>query len=246
MKAQTILAPLSLAMFLPGTIVGQATFQLQNLNPSYGIDAPVFDAEGLPLAGTEYRAELWGAATPDALVPAVNLRLNETRLTVPFLKACLKNPTKRRVGARGLQEMAENLGFCRPSPLTGRISKHALSDGYFFSTESFLAVPSTATGGGGYAWLQVRAWDARIGSTYEEVAALGIGGYGESPLFYAPGGDPFVIPATPPGPLIGLQSFSLRPVPEPSTWALLALGGLVLGWTVRQQRRLGGGSAKHR
>ncbi len=74
-----------------------------------------------------------------------------------------------------------------------------------------------------------------MGGTYEEVAALGLGGYGESPLFYAQGGTPLGLPG-PPGPLIGLESFSLRAVvPEPSTWALLALGGAFLGWATRRR-----------
>jgi hypothetical protein len=42
------------------------------------------------------------------------------------------------------------------------------------------------------------------------VATLAIGGYGESSLFYAQGGNPFILST--PGPLIGLQSFNLRPV----------------------------------
>jgi hypothetical protein len=164
-------------LFLSSTVLAQATFALQNRFPVYAIDAPVFDAQGMPLAGANFRAELWGAATPDALVPAVDLSRNQTRVMVPFL-----------------------------------------GNGYFLSTSGFIAVPSTVIGGGGYAWLQVRAWDARLGPTYEDVAVLGLGGYGESPLFYARGGNPFLIPAELPGPLIGLQSFSLRAViPEPST-----------------------------
>ena|SRR5436190_4027019 len=62
-----------------------------------------------------------------------------------------------------------------------------------------------------FSWLQVRAWDNRLGSTYAEAAARGLGGYGESPLFYAAGtwaSDQFGIPAE----LIGLKSFKLRPV----------------------------------
>jgi hypothetical protein len=82
---------------------------------------------------------------------------------------------------------------------------------------------------GGWAWLEVRAWDARLGSNYEEVVALGIGGYGESPLFYARGSVPGLSPPALPAPLLGLQSFSLRPiVPEPSTFALAGLGAAAL------------------
>jgi len=89
---------------------------------------------------------------------------------------------------------------------------------------------------GGFAWLQMRAWDARLGATYEEVAALGLGGYGESLPFYADGGDPTQLPAGAPEPLIGLESFSLRPIiPEPSVSALLTVGG-VAWWMVRRRR----------
>ena len=110
-------------------VLGQASFQLRNLNSSYGVNAPVFDAEGLPLAGRNYLAELWGSATPDALLPLIDL------------------------------------------------------------------------------------------------VALGLGGYGESPLFYANGSDPTLALPEPPAPLIGLQSFNLRAViPEPSSALLLLLG----------------------
>lgn len=88
---------------------------------------------------------------------------------------------------------------------------------------------------GGWAWLEVRAWDARLGATYEEVTALGIGGYGQSQLFYAQGGIPDLLSIG--APLFGLQSFSLLPIiPEPSSYALLALGGAAL-WVLRLLRR---------
>ena len=81
------------------------------------------------------------------------------------------------------------------------------SPGYFVGTS--VVVPSVP--GYGFAWLQVRAWDARLGATYEDVVGRGLGGYGESPLLYAQGGsrqDQFPLA----GPLVGLQSFSLRPL----------------------------------
>ncbi len=40
--------------------------------------------------------------------------------------ACLKTRIKRRVRARGLQQAGAIPLFCRPSPLTGRVFKHAL------------------------------------------------------------------------------------------------------------------------
>ena len=96
--------------------------------------------------------------------------------------------------------------------------------GYFsyFGLQPGVVIPNVIPGGS--AWLQVRAWDLRLGATYEQVASLGIGGYGESGLFYADGGDPTVQGALP-APLIGMESFSLRVViPEPSPALLLLLG----------------------
>jgi len=89
---------------------------------------------------------------------------------------------------------------------------------------------------GALAWLQVRAWDTRVGATYEDALASGRGGFGESPLFQGQSGCPNCAPPVSPSYLFGLQSFSLRAVvPEPSTWALLALGGLSLWWHVRRR-----------
>jgi hypothetical protein len=99
----------------------------------------------------------------------------------------------------------------------------------YFSALGRVIIPTAQ-----FAWLQVRVWDSRLGSTYDEVESLGLGGYGASPLFQAMGGD---IEATgrPPQPLIGLQSFSL--VPEPGTWALLAFGAGILFWRCRRRPR---------
>jgi hypothetical protein len=87
--------------------------------------------------------------------------------------------------------------------------------------------------------VQVRAWDARLAATYEEVVTLGIGGYGQSVLLHLTSGNLNV--PTLPAPLVGLQSFSLLPViPEPSTWALLALGGAgvcLAAWRKRKRFR---------
>jgi hypothetical protein len=86
----------------------------------------------------------------------------------------------------------------------------------------------------GYAWLQVRAWDTRLGATYDDVMRLGVGGYGQSALFYTYGGD-LIATGRPSQPLRGLESFSL--VPEPSTWTLLALGVGILFWKGNSFRR---------
>jgi hypothetical protein len=63
-----------------------------------------------------------------------------------------------------------------------------------------------------------------------------MGGYGESPLFFQQGGNPFDLLGAPPR-LVGLQSFSLRPeIPEPSALGLLLVGGLLLFWRNRFRR----------
>jgi len=43
-----------------------------------------------------------------------------------LLRACLKTPPQRRVGARGLQEWATIALGCRPGAFTGRVFKQAL------------------------------------------------------------------------------------------------------------------------
>lgn len=175
-------------------ILAQSTFLFQNYNPAKGIDAPVFDAQGNRLAGSDYVAELWGGAAANSLTATVQFSSGQ-RAILPFYSGA---------GA-----------------------------GYFYYSAS-MAVLQVA--GGQNAWLQVRAWDARFGPTYESVEALGIGGYGESSFFYAMGGNPFADPPDAARPLIGLQSFSLREVvPEPSTWALLTLGGAALCWLSRRK-----------
>ena len=163
--------------------MAQSTFVLRNYSSDLNtLNAPVFNAEGTGLSGTNYAAELWGGVTSDSLSPALDLNSSQ-RVFVPFLTG---------IGA-----------------------------GYF---TSYLEMTVFQVGGGDFAWVQVRAWDARLGATYEDVAALGMGGYGESLPFYAQGGNPTYVPPELPRLLFGLQSFSLRPIPEPSVWQLSLLG----------------------
>jgi hypothetical protein len=171
----------------------QASFIFANYVASVGLDAPVFDADGNRLSGTNYVAVLYGGPTPDSLQPAKVG--NSDMVPVPF--AYMPNGQAGYFGRGGGVEV-EN-------------------------------VPC-----GGTPWLQIVAWDARLGASYEDVAALGIGGYGESNLFQKRGGNPCGLP-TPHEPLLGLESFSLHPVPEPSTWALLGLGVGFLFWRWRRR-----------
>jgi hypothetical protein len=193
MKSLLVTVPGVLILSLSCTGLSQGTFQFQNLTQVYGVDAPVFDANGLRLEGPNYLAELYGGTTVSSLAPAIGEQ-SGTRVMAPFF--------------------------------TG------IGVGYFQGPS--VSIPGVI--GGTMAWVQVRAWDARLGATYEQVSALGIGGYGQSILVHLTSGNPST--PTSPAPLIGLQSFSLLPViPEPSTWALLALGGTAL-WRAWRRRRL--------
>lgn len=171
----------------------QASFKVQNVGP--GLYAPVRDWTGLLLKGEQWRAEVYGGATPTSLSPLVSYYSHD-RAIVPFYAA----------------------GFFRE---TGSADYPSV-DG----------VPPA-----GWVWLQVKVWDIQLGDTYEVASAQGMGGYGESDVFFAKGGDPR---GPIPGPmpyLVGLQSFSvLQETPEPSAAALLAFGGLGL-WAWRRRAR---------
>jgi len=188
------MCPTALNILFACAAFGQSKFELANHHGTV-VDAPVFDSQGVPLAGPTYRAELWGAANPTTLSPLVLIDRGNSREIVPFV-----------------------------------------APGYFIPTSSSDNLCVLSVLPAAFAWLQVRAWDARLGATFEDAAARGLGGYGESALFYARGTDPFAIPPELPGPLIGLQSFSLLPeVPEPSTWTLL-VSGLGLLWFTQRRR----------
>jgi hypothetical protein len=80
--------------------------------------------------------------------------------------------------------------------------------GYFYNPQNGLRnIPGVIPGD--QAFVQVRAWDARLGASYEEAEARNIGGYGESEVFTVITGGCFqCIPRY----LVGLKSFSLRPI----------------------------------
>lgn len=168
----------------------QSTFVFGN-PPS----APVFDAVGQRLFGTDYSALLYGGASPDSLVRPRNLERNE---------------------------------LLAPAPFTRLLNGEA---GYFFGGFAIFLEPDTIP-----MFVQVRAWDNRLGATYEDAVARGIGGYGESPLLQLRGGCGVCTPIGQASTLIGLQSFSLSPVvPEPSSAWLLLLGVPWLAWRCRRK-----------
>lgn len=81
----------------------------------------------------------------------------------------------------------------------------------------------TVTPAGGAAAVQLRAWASADGATWE-VAKAG-GEAGESGIIsLAATGNSAGSPPSVPVDLVGLEAFSLSVVPEPGTWALLALG----------------------
>jgi hypothetical protein len=84
-----------------------------------------------------------------------------------------------------------------------------------------VATPSVAPGAA--ASVQMRAWKASDGATFEAAQAAGLWGMGNI-ISVTTGGAG--VPPSLPANLTGLTSFSL--VPEPSTIALLALGAAAL------------------
>ena len=185
-KIQNSLPTLTIfcGLMLSNFCLGQgASYGFYNL--AAGLDAPVFDAQGNRLAGTNYLAILYGGPTIDSLQLARDDSSSVAMPPVPF--------TYMPLGEAG-----------------------------YFRYARYVTIQTVPCGG--TPWLQVRAWDVRLGATYEEVVSLDIGGYGESNLFQKQGGFDCGLPS-PPELLYGLQSFALREViPEPGSMLLLLLG----------------------
>jgi hypothetical protein len=94
--------------------------------------------------------------------------------------------------------------------------------------------------GGKEVTVQMRVWNAEAGNTYEEAATNPLGVVGESNLLYTMTGnapDPsrpgvFTLPTE----MVGVQSFSVFPVPEPSACAIICCG-LLIGCILKITRK---------
>src|SRR2546428_161516 len=95
--------------------LGQANFSFRNFG--IGLNAPVFDSQGVPLAGTNYLAELWGAATPDSLKPLVLLNKGGLRRIKPFWTNGYVIPPGASALVVTTYPLVQNGFFSRPPPL---------------------------------------------------------------------------------------------------------------------------------
>jgi len=87
----------------------------------------------------------------------------------------------------------------------------------------------TGVNEGALAFIQIRAWDTARGASYALAFASGApDAWGSSGIFSVTTGAPNGSPPTTPATLVGLTSFQLNPVPEPSTFALAGLGAAAL------------------
>jgi hypothetical protein len=173
-----------------------------------------------------YRQSISGQAFDKPVFDASGNRLFGTNYVAMLYGGISADALVPAVDAASWQTMA-------PVPFTntfhGQAGYFAYHGGYLDSV-MILTVPPA-----GPSWLQVRAWDLRVAPTYEAAVALGVGGYGQSTIFYYFGGTPPQPNPIIPSPLVGLESFSL--VPEPSVGILFLLG--LAGVLVARRSRKG-------
>jgi len=94
---------------------------------------------------------------------------------------------------------------------------------------SVVNVFTAAQGGAnGPATIQMRAWETARGASWEAAGGAGAPHVGESAILNLTATGGYGVPPATPVELTGLQGFSLRPVPEPSTIALGLLGAAAL------------------
>jgi hypothetical protein len=84
--------------------------------------------------------------------------------------------------------------------------REGVAAGYWDASASTREIPGVPPGGSATA--QARAWVASLGSTYEEAAAKGIGGVGQSfPVTVTTGGG-----LMPPTAMVGLMAFEIAAI----------------------------------
>jgi hypothetical protein len=106
----------------------------------------------------------------------------------------------------------------------------------FVAPGTFLGSQRVLTGlaPGSYPFFEVRVWENQGGTfTSYEAARDGLAQFGSSNPFQLAGtttglGNPTGVPPSPAPALVGMPSFNLTVIPEPSTYALLALGAAAL------------------
>lgn len=98
-------------------------------------------------------------------------------------------------------------------------------NGYFSGGE--VTIPGTAVGGS--ALVEVRAWAASGGTSYEAALASGAAsGKSEAFTISGLGGSAAGAPPATPANMVNMKGFQLQAIPEPSTIALGALGAFAL------------------
>jgi len=98
------------------------------------------------------------------------------------------------------------------------------------------ALTSPAIAGGATAWIQIEVWSTAYANfgLAQAAGSANANVWGLSNIFSVTTGNPNATPPGTPATLIGLNSFNLNSVPEPST---IALAGLGLGSLLLFRRR---------
>jgi hypothetical protein len=198
---------LAVAAFSQGTIVfDNSTTTAKAL--VYGLD---------PLDPTAYKSGQTATGLPVGTTTYGGALLTGTGFTATLWEVNTASLTGDAV-ANNLGQIGGPVGFRAAGLFSGRV---------LASTANPIAQDITSSGQS--ATFQMRVWDNKGGTITTWAAALtawnaGQTAIGWSPLFAITGLGGFGVPPGTPPNLVGLQSFQLTTVPEPSVIALGALG----------------------